>query len=207
MSTTEGLTRADLARRLGVSVSVLRKWEDTFSPWLVTQKGVKGFGAAKVYDPQDVRVLSLVHKMRQEGLTLEQVRDGLSDRLATAADEVAPDLPTVPDRPKEVSLQSYVDLLGRYEATEGQLQAVTEERDYLRQRVEDLQDRLLDTQARAAAAEGKIDLLRDMGLTRAEGAGQPVLPDEDEAPAGPGHTETETRPSFWDRLLGRGRQE
>ena len=73
MTSETGLTRAALARRLGVSVSVLRKWEDTFSPWLVTQKGVKGFGAAKVYDPQDVRVLSLVHKMRQEGLTLEPV--------------------------------------------------------------------------------------------------------------------------------------
>lgn len=93
MSSTEGLTRADLASRLGVSVSVLRKWEDLFSSWLVTPKGVKGYGAAKVYDPQDVRVLSLVHKMRQEGQTLEQVREGLSDRLATATDEVSQDLP------------------------------------------------------------------------------------------------------------------
>jgi len=202
VSSTEGLTRADLASRLGVSVSVLRKWEETFSPWLVTQKGVKGFGAAKVYDPQDVRALSLVHRMRQEGLTLEQVREGLSDRLATAADEITPDLPTVPDKPQQVSVQSYVDLLGRYEATEGQLQAVTEERDYLRQKVEDLQDKLLDVQARAAAAEGKIDLLRDMGLTRAEGAGHEGQPDE-----APPTVQTETRLSFWDRLLGRGRQE
>ena len=177
MSTTEGLTRADLARRLGVSVSVLRKWEDSFSPWLVTQKGVKGFGAAKVYDPQDVRVLSLVHKMRQEGLTVEQVREGLSDRLATAADEVAPDLPTVPDRPKEVSLQSYVDLLGRYEATEGELTATSAERDYLRERLRELEDKLVDAERRAARAEGERDML----------AGRP--------------------PGFWQRLFGGSRSQ
>lgn len=177
----EGLTRADLASRLGVSVSVLRKWEDLFSSWLVTPKGVKGYGAAKVYDPQDVRVLSLVHRMRQEGQTLEQVREGLSDRLATATDEVSQDLPTLPDRPQEVSLQSYVELSGRLQATEGELSAVLEDRDYLREQVKELHDRLLDAERRAAAAEGKLDLL-----------GQASSSQEDKA-----------RPSLWDRLLGR----
>lgn len=182
MTSLEGLTRADLASRLGVSVSVLRKWEDLFSSWLVTPKGVKGYGAAKVYDPQDARVLALVHKMRQEGQTLEQIAEGLSSRLATAADELPADLPMLPDRPQEVSLQSYVDLSGRLQATEGELSAVLEDRDYLRGQVNELQDRLLDAERRAAAAEGKLELLHDL------------------APPGPGD---KARPSLWDRLLGR----
>ena len=184
MTGTEGLTRADLAARLGVSVSVLRKWEDLYSSWLVTPKGVKGYAAPKVYDPQDVRVLTLVHKMRQEGLTLDKIADRLTDRLATAAEEVQTDLPIVPDRPQEVSLTSYVDLLGRYQATEGQLQSVTEERDYLRQKLSDMEDRMLDLQARAAAAEVKLDMLQ--GLTADQ-------LDEDKP---------QERPSFWARLFG-----
>lgn len=182
MTSLEGLTRVDLANRLGVSVSVLRKWEDLFDTWLVTPKGVKGYGAAKHYDPQDVRVLALVHKMRQEGQTLEQIREGLSDRLATAADELTPDLPTLPDRPQEVSLQAYVELGGRLQATEGELKAVLENRDYLRAQLRVLQDRLLDAERRAAAAEGKLDLLQDKT---------------------PPSEEDKTRPSLLDRLLGR----
>jgi DNA-binding transcriptional MerR regulator len=181
---TEGLTRADLASRLGVSVSALRKWEDLYTAFLVTPKGVKGYAAKKVYDPQDVKVLALVHKMRQEGLTLDQIADQLADRLATATEEVLTDLPTVPDRPQEVSLASYVDLLGRYQATEGQLESVTEERDYLRQKLTDMEDRLLDLQARAATAEVKLDLLQGLATDQT---------DEDKP---------QERPSFWARLFG-----
>lgn len=182
MTDKEGLTRADLASRLGVSVSVLRKWEDFFASWLVTPKGVKGYAAVKVYDPQDVRVLSLVYKMRQEGKTLEQVKEDLSDRLATAADELTPALPMLPDRPQEVSIQAYVELGGRLQATEGELRAVSEDREYLRGQVRELQDRLLDAERRAATAEGKLDLLQGQA---------------------PSSQEEKPRPSLLDRLLGR----
>lgn len=203
MTSETGLTRADLAARLGVSVSALRKWEEAFGAWLVTPKGTKGYAAPKVYDPQDVRVLSLVKRMRQEGLTVEQIQDQLSDRLSTATEEVSEDLPLVQDKPQQVQLQSYVDLLGRYQATEGQMVSLTEERDYLRQRLADMEDKLLETQARAAAAEGKLDLLQQMGLGL--GSGHSETGQDETPPAASDETPTASEPTkgFWSRFLGR----
>ena len=82
----------------------------------------------------------------------------------------------MPDRPQEVSLQSYVELSGRLQATEGELSAVLEDRDYLREQVKELHDRLLDAERRAAAAEAQREML----------AGRP--------------------PSFWQRLFGGGQK-
>lgn len=188
------MTRADLAARLGVSVSALRKWEETYSSLLVTPKGQKGEGQAKAYDPHDVRVLTLVRRMRQEGLTADQVLDQLPGRLATATDEVTDSLPLVPDQPRQVSVQDYADLYGRFRATEGQLTSLSDERDYLRQRVADIEDRLVAAQERAAAAEAQLDLLRRLGLVSPDA----VRPADETATS-----ETPHRSSWLDRLRGK----
>ena len=68
-----------------------------------------------------------------------------------------------------------MDTARQLEATEGELLATSAERDYLRERLRELEDKLVDAERRAARAEGERDML----------AGRP--------------------PGFWQRLFGGNR--
>jgi DNA-binding transcriptional MerR regulator len=155
------LTREEIAARLNLSVGTIRKWEKEFSRWLVTPPGIKGLGQKKVYAENDVLVFSIVYQARQEGLTIEQVKDALDARLATATRELIPDVPTATgEEAPRVGLQLYMDTIRALEATEGELSATREERDRLLEDLREERDARLDAEKRAASAEGKLELLQ-----------------------------------------------
>lgn len=176
------LTRAQLAERIGYSASVIRKWERVFSEFVTSPPGVKGSARPRVYNLDDVLLFGTVAQLRTEGRSLDTIAAMLPDRLAQArarvdealgvnpldaalGDEEAPPGPSV-------AMTLYVDVVRQLEATEGELRAVGGERDYLRDRIAELEDKLMEATARAARAEGERDML----------AGRP--------------------PSFWRRLFG-----
>ena len=183
MDDEQGLTRAELAERLGMSVGALRKWEAEFSQWITTPPGVKGFGAPRVFNPHDVLVFATIAKARREGKRIDDIRAELDERLDAAERDTA--LGESPldialgeeQQPARVQLALYVDTLRQLEATEGELKATIEERDHLRGRLRELEDKLVDAERRAARAEGERDML----------AGRP--------------------PGFWQRLFGSGQKQ
>jgi DNA-binding transcriptional MerR regulator len=176
------LTRAQLAQRIGFSQSVIRKWEKDFSEFVTSPAGVKGLAKARVYNLDDVLLFGTIAQLRSDGLPLNRIRELLPDRLAQARAKVdeALDVPPLDaalgegEPPARVQLTLYVDTLRQLEATEGELKATTGERDYLRERLAELEDKLVDAERRAARAEGERDML----------AGRP--------------------PSFWQRVFGGG---
>jgi len=174
------LTRAELAERLGVSVGALRKWEAEFSQWITTPPGVKGYGAPRVFNPHDVLVFATIAKARREGSRYNDIRAELDARVDEAERDaalgVSPlDAATGDEQPARVQLALYVDTARQLEATEGELKATSAERDFLRARLAELEDKLVDAERRAARAEGERDML----------AGRP--------------------PGFWQRLFGGSR--
>jgi len=172
------LTRAELSERLGVSVGALRKWEAEFSQWITTPPGVKGYGQPRVFNSHDVLVFATIAKARREGKRIADIRGDLDERLAAASRNDALGVSPLDaavgeaEAPARVQLALYMDTIKALEATEGELRATGEERDYLRARLAELEDKLVDAERRAARAEGERDML----------AGRP--------------------PSFWRRLFG-----
>lgn len=177
------LTRAELSERLDVSVGALRKWEGEFSEWITTPRGVKGFGAPRVFNAHDVLVFATIAKARREGKKIADIRDELDERMDAAARDEALGMSALDaavgegEPPARVQLALYMDTVKALEATEGELKATSAERDYLREQVEELRDALVDAERRAARAEGERDML----------AGRP--------------------PGFWQRLFGSGQKQ
>lgn len=176
------LTRAELAERLGVSVGALRKWEGEFSQWITTPPGVKGYGAPRVFNPHDVLVFATIAKARREGKRIDAIRAELDERLDAARRDEALGVSPLDaaigeaEPPARVHLALYMDTARQLEATEGELRAVAGERDFLRERLRELEDKLVDAERRAARAEGERDML----------AGRP--------------------PGFWQRLFSGGQK-
>ena len=159
------LTRAELSERLGVSVGALRKWEGEFSQWITTPPGIKGYGQPRVFNPHDVLVFATIAKARREGKGIDAIRAELDERLDTARRDEALGVDPLEDArgeaepPARVHLALYMDTARQLEATEGELRATTGERDYLRERLRELEDKLLDAERRAAAATAERDML------------------------------------------------
>ncbi len=149
----EGMTRADLASRLGISPATVRKWEAYFSDRMVTPPGRRGQNAPLILDPADVRTLSAVAELRARGYSLEETAARLDQHLATAAPPLLPELRPLEASAATVSPGLYADALRAIEAAEATAAAVSQERDYLRRRVEDLEARLIEEAAGRAAAE------------------------------------------------------
>ena len=162
------LTRAQLAQRIGFSQSVIRKWEKDFAEFVTSPAGVKGLAKARIYNLDDVLLFGTVAQLRSEGLPLDRIRELLPDRLAQARARVDEALGVPPleaalgeeeQQPARVQLALYMDTVKMLEATEGELRAVAGERDYLRERLRELEDALVDAERRAARAEGERDML------------------------------------------------
>ena len=160
------LTRAQLAQRIGFSAAVLRKWERDFAEFVTSPAGVKGLAKARVYNLEDVILFGTIAQLRTEGLSLDAIRAKLPERLAQARAQLdeglstAQDyLPTETEQQQHVALSLYMDTARQLEATEGELTATREERDHLRERLREMEDKLIDAERRAARAEGERDML------------------------------------------------
>ena len=159
------LTRAQLAQRIGFSAAVLRKWEKDFAEFVTSPAGVKGLAKARVYNLDDVLLFATIAQLRTEGYPLDKIRELLPDRLAQARAHLDEGLATARDylptetEQQHVALTLYMDTARQLEATEGELHATAAERDYLRERLRELEDKLVDAERRAARAEGERDML------------------------------------------------
>lgn len=156
------VTRAELAKQLGCSYSTIRKYEREFGAWLKTPPGISSQGVARHYLAEDVKTLTAVHALRVAGVSFEDLKAGELDKaLASATWTHTPEQVREDEGAQAnaglVPLNQHVALLGKYQATEGELAAVSEERDRLLAELERTRERLLEAEKSASRAEGELD--------------------------------------------------
>lgn len=183
---TEGTTRQAIAQGLSVSVSTLRKYERLARRLglLDTPAGERGQGTQNVYSAHDVDVfMAIDHLRRVQRHSYQDMADGrlLQQTLAAGAHRVSgqPYAPEDAPGPPEdapgaaestnqalIPVSQFVALMGKYQATEGALAAVTEERDRLLEDLARLHQQVTTTSERAARAEGQLEILREQSERR-----------------------------------------
>lgn len=98
MMDTDLLPPSDVARRLEISGSTLRRWSAEFAPFLSDCAGrpdnsSQGESSHRRYTPEDLDVLASVARMLREGLTYRQIAGQLGNngtsRINTNPDDVS----------------------------------------------------------------------------------------------------------------------
>ena len=147
------LSRSEIARQLGVSSATIRSWEDVFTEWVTTPKGIKGQGSKKLYEPEDFVLFHVIRQGRKDGKSFGEIK-------ATIAADIEQSVTvTLVDDGSETAESSGLLLFGRIQALEAELDAIKLERDRLLKEVGDVRDALLDAERRAAAAEAQLAML------------------------------------------------
>lgn len=185
--TFSGMTRHDIAESLGVTVSAVRLYEREFGRWMKAEKGEFGRGRAKTYGREDVNLFRFVRSQAKAGHSFDEIRQVLMesggvppfseivDEDVFAAASGQPGGETAGQN-QLVPMNQYVAVVARMAAAEGERRAISEQVEYLRGRVAELERQVVENAERAAVAETKAAVLAAAG-------GQP---------------------SWWKRVLGRG---
>ncbi len=168
-------TVGDMAGTFGVTPQTIRSWCSEFQTFL-SPGATPPAGQARNINEDDIRVLALVAKMRGELASYEAIGAALDSGQRA-------DLPEIEEQPHSGALVTRLTAtLARYE---GELEAVREERDYLRGQVVEAQQRERDALERAARAEAVQEAQR-----------------EREAPQSAPQTPTEpTARPWWKRII------
>lgn len=170
------MTTGEVARRLGISTSTVRKWADVFSEFL-SGEATPGYGGVRDFTEDDLRVLSAVaYYRKQERLSFDEIEERLrrNEYPQTSAPETPPsEVPRSPSSPTAGDLEPargeirqlrealqtlQASLTARLDALEGQLQTAEPSPAYanaLRQHLEALQ-----------ALQHRVDEIRSVLITQ-----------------------------------------
>jgi len=175
-----GLTRSQVAQRFGVSVSAVRTWQKNFKEWLEVEPQKFGGGRhkANIYTEHDMLVFATVRRLTKEGQNFAQIRERMDEELASATFEHVPDEQGDDEEQPGTALvpwQRYSIVVAQLQGTEGKLEAITDERDYLRERVDKVELRQDEERERFKEQIDKLE----------------------------GELDEERQKSFWQRLIGR----
>ena len=145
-SNQEGLTRSEVAKKFGVSVSTVRTWQREFQDQLEVKKQEYGGGRRQAtrYSDADMLVFATVKKLADEGLRYADIHKRLDEELASATFELPEDASE--DEKEEpgtsmVPWTQYSATVAKLQGVEGKLEAIESERDYLRERVDTMDTR------------------------------------------------------------------
>jgi len=169
----EGMTRKEVAARLDVSVSTIRSWQRQFKDWLEVEDQAYSGGRkqATTYSDKDILVFTVVKRLTgpPDHLPFKKVKKRLDKELTTATFEL-PDKEEQPpvDEGEQskavVPIERYSAVVAKLQGAEGKLEAVTEERDWLRERVTGLEDKV--DKERQRSDEERADLQRQLDEER-----------------------------------------
>ena len=130
-----------------------------------TPAGARGQGKQRTYLEEDVHTLSAIHALRLEGVSFEKLKGGelaktLNSKTWThnpedfhaenAQDE------TTQANASLMSVDQQIALMGKYQANEGKLAAVTDERNRLLTELEKERERTLAAEKSASHAAGEL---------------------------------------------------
>jgi DNA-binding transcriptional MerR regulator len=146
-------TVGDMASAFGVTPQTIRSWCSEFQAFL-SPGATPPAGQARNINEDDIRVLALVARMRGELASYEAIGAALDSGQRADLPE-----PEIDEPPHSGALVTRLTAtLARYE---GELEAVREERDYLRGQLTESQQREREALERAARAEAVHQALQD----------------------------------------------
>jgi len=175
-------TVSDFRDAYDVQPNTIRTWTSTFAEFL-SDGANPPKGEHRSYTDDDGRVIDLIATMRNEQKSYEEIRAALAE--GDRGQWPQPDTQDAQDR-KERDQNTFAlvtQLTARAASLEGELGAIKEERDHLRNQLQDAQATVQDAQKRAVEAETELRILRE--VTNKETAAQGE------------------KTSFWQRLFGR----
>ena len=137
----EGLTRSEAAARFGVSVSTIRTWQRKFKDWLEVEQQEYGGGQRQAtrYSDNDLLVFSVVRRLTKEGQRYKDILEHMDSELAGATFELSEETPEEEKSEPGVSLvpwTQYSSVVAQLQGAEGKLEAIEDERNYLRERLD-----------------------------------------------------------------------
>jgi DNA-binding transcriptional MerR regulator len=161
----------ELTKAFGVTASTLRNWTAEFADYLSSSANPPA-GQTRQYSQEDAEILATVAIMRSEKRPYAEIHAALDagDRIEWTPPEEEGARPE--DEEQETALVRLTATVARFE---GQLEAVTEERDHLRNKLDEEQEARRTAENRAVAAETRAEMLEDM-----------MKPEEPERPQGDG---------------------
>ena len=174
-------TISNFKKAYDVQPNTIRQWSRTFADFLAPGANPPK-GETRTYTDDDGRVIALVAAMRKDNRPYEAIRAALAagDRGQWPIESAQPaqDAPG----PQENTFALVTQLTAKAASLEGVLGAITEERDHLRDQLQQAQTTAQDAQERATAAEVELRILKDVAPQNAS-QGQ--------------------KPGFWQRLFGK----
>lgn len=158
MKEPESYTISRIAEKLGVTPSTLRlNWTPEFADHL-SEGANPPKGKTRIFSQDDLSVLETVAVLRQQDRPYDDIRSQLADGVRLEFERP----PAATEAPQDGGNDTAV--VTRLAATvarfEGELNAVTGERDYLRERLESEAAARLAAEIRAARAETELDVIK-----------------------------------------------
>jgi len=162
MDKTGKLTRKEVAKRFGVSVSAVRAWQREFSQWLEVEPQKPGGGRYNVttYSLDDMRVFAIVQRLtgKPDNMTYDEVSEVMDKELAMfAVDDIPAGQEPPPDVEQSTALVPWTQfsaVVASLQNAEGKLEVIEEERDWLRERLDEERERL---EAKINTLEAKLN--------------------------------------------------
>lgn len=182
-------TPKQLADRLGLSGTTIRNYSRLWSDYLSPAANPEA-GQARLYTEDDIAVIMTIAALRDNQATTDQIRAALD--AGQRFEPVRPpeaDQPTAdhagPDPQAAAAQQARAAVEAAAATAEKQIAIYRDRVTAVEARADQLTDRLIEAEKRAAAAEKELEVLRELY----EAATSPA----------PGST----RPTFWQWLTGR----
>lgn len=181
-------TPKQLADRLGLSGTTIRNYSRLWSDYLSPSANPEA-GQARLYTEDDIAVIMTIAALRDNQATTDQIRAALD-----AGQRLAPVRPLEDDRARldaadhdqqATADQARAAVEAAAATAEKQIAIYRDRVTAVEARADQLTDRLIEAEKRAAAAEKELEVLRELY----EAATSPA----------PGST----RPTFWQWLTGR----
>lgn len=174
----EHYTIGQVAKYLGVSPNTIRiSWLPAFSDFL-SETAVPEPGETRYFTKEDTAILETVAVLRDQDAGLDEIhqelKKGVRLELVKTPPEQASMAQDATTEEKGISVREQ-RLTAVVAEIRGNLAAVLDERNRLEEKLEETQEKLLDAEKRATAAETEARMLR----------------------------EQQKRPSLWERLRGR----
>ena len=177
-------TPKQVADRLGLSGTTIRNYSRLWSDYLSPSANPQA-GQPRIYSEDDIAVITTIAALRENQATTDQIRAALDagQRLESMRPvEEPPPADQSPDHDQQAADHARAAV----NAAESAIAIYRDRVTAVEARNQDLTDRLIEAEKRAAAAEKELEVMRQ-------------LYEAATSPAAPGST----RPTFWQWLTGR----
>lgn len=159
-----GVKSGELASRLAVSDSLIRKWSGQYSRFLSPRAGNPQSGQDREFNEADQLVMASISHLRDDGKSHDEITQMIDEGWRVEH------LPAAPD-PQTEELRSKVALvpvdrlhraLDRIQSLEDEMTRLARERDEARQETKQSSERIADLREQLAEARTKAEMLERM---------------------------------------------